>query len=178
MSDSEITRECNYMDKIFLDYQEELGDDFTRYSNHCYRLLNYLQLMELDDNEDYKCRILLPFHDLGIWTHKTMNYLPPSIELAVAYVKKNNIEIEESEIIGFIGNHHKITKNKITIEEKLRKADLIDLTNGIVPLGLSSRKLKEIRSVFPSLGFQKLIYWKVIKHGIGNITNPFPMLKL
>ena len=165
------------IESILENYEAVIGEDFIAYKNHCYRVFNYMKLMDLTEREEEQCSVMLPFHDLGIWTNKTMDYLPSSIQLAINYIQNKNLDIEENLIENFIGNHHRVFKNKGTLEEKIRKADLIDLSFGIIRFGISKKNIKEIKTEFPANKFQKETYKKVFKHAWLNLRNPFPMLK-
>lgn len=166
------------MDNILESYKGYLGADYQKYRGHCYRLINYMIALGLGEEDLEVCQYAIPFHDLGIWTAQTMDYLAPSCEEAIKYIKKNNENIDSKQVSNIINNHHKITKIKgDSGAELLRKADLIDLTTSFVSFGIDKKTKKIIKQRFPYHGFQFFIYKKVMKHAIRNILNPFPMLK-
>ena len=49
------------------------------------------------------------FHDLGIWTDRTFDYLAPSIALAREHLAAHAREDWIAEISTMIAEHHKIT---------------------------------------------------------------------
>ncbi len=61
-----------------------LGRDFIAYRNHVYRVLNLCLAIagEGDPVELEKIAVAAVFHDLGIWTNHTFDYIAPSFALA------------------------------------------------------------------------------------------------
>lgn len=165
------------MDSIFSDYEAVLSRDFQPYRNHCFRVFNYMEYFFLSDRDAYVAAVLIPFHDLGIWTHKTMDYLQASCEEAESYVNKHKIEISRDTIHDVIKHHHKLTSATTELAEKLRKADLIDLSQGFIRYNLPKSLFKEIKKSYPYLGFHHRIYSKVMNYAWRHPLKPFPMLK-
>ncbi len=167
------------IDQILDQYQHELGNDFTKYRGHCYRILNYLLQLKVETHEIPILEIAIPFHDLGVWTHHTMDYLDVSSDLAKAYITANKLDIDAFLVEEIIVNHHKITPvNHQTLAEKMRKADLIDLSMGIIKCGLSRPIVKQIIQEIPFASFQSIIFKKVAIHALKHIWNPLPMMKI
>ena len=76
---------------------------------------------------------LLPFHDLGIWTAHTMDYLGPSIQLALDHITQNHLDISPQQTKSFIGDHHKFSQTPDPLAEKLRKAEVeISIERGTI----------------------------------------------
>jgi hypothetical protein len=132
----------------------------------------------LSEKERFVSAILIPFHDVGIWTSKSMDYLEPSIKEAQRYIQEHNIDISLDLAANFIGDHHKLSKTQNELSEKLRKADLVDLSYGLIRFGIPRSRIKEIRKRYPYKGFQGMIFKKVLKHAIRHLNHPFPMLKM
>ncbi len=59
-----------------------------------------------DDAE--KIAIAAVFHDLGVWTHHTMDYLPLSVELLSGHLEEIGRQTWMAEISEIILNHHKL----------------------------------------------------------------------
>lgn len=59
-------------------------------------------------DEREKIIIAGSFHDIGIWSDNTFDYLPPSIVPAKEYLKKNGLEEWIAEIELMISVHHKL----------------------------------------------------------------------
>jgi hypothetical protein len=61
-------------------HASELGQDLIAYRNHVYRVVN-LCLAIVGDSpvELEKIAVAAVFHDLGIWTNHTFDYIAPSV---------------------------------------------------------------------------------------------------
>lgn len=168
------------IDSILNAYRSELSENYEPYRNHVYRVYNFA-LMQLDPKEDLKkLSIATAFHDLGIWTNKTLDYLEPSVQLAREYCRKQNISSSDAEEVEMmINNHHKLSTVKSSVlAEIFREADLIDLTLGFVPKGRKKEEVRLIRSLFPNKGFHLFLIKLFAKNLITNPTHPFPIFKL
>ena len=72
------------LDRVLEKHAVELGRDLTAYRNHTYRVLNLcVALAPCADAALEKVALAAAFHDLGIWSARTFDYLQPSIELAL-----------------------------------------------------------------------------------------------
>jgi hypothetical protein len=75
-------------------------------------------------------------------------------------------------------NHHKITPYRDNeIVEAFRKADLIDLSLGIISHGLSGKDISAIYDAFPGEWFHTFILSEIIKNAFRNPFNPLPIVK-
>ena len=75
------------LDTILDAYSAALGGDFEGYRNHAYRVANLCVGQSSGSTEDLeKIAIAAAFHDLGIWTDRTFDYLVPSGRLAQAHL--------------------------------------------------------------------------------------------
>jgi len=106
-------------------------------------MLNFCFFLANPTEEDRKKLIIAAaFHDIGIWSDHTIDYLPPSVALARKYLNENGLEewVEEIELI--IDMHHKIRPYKnarYPLVEWFRRADLVDFSLGSVKSGLLER---------------------------------------
>ena len=73
------------IDDVLHDHATELGHDFVAYRNHVYRIVN-LCVAIVGPSELEKIAVAAVFHDLGIWTNGTFDYIAPSIALAHDYL--------------------------------------------------------------------------------------------
>lgn len=161
-------------------YKPELGGNYEPYRNHVYRVYNFC-LSRLNSNEDLeKLSIAAAFHDLGIWTHGTFDYLAPSAELARMYCNQQNISLPDTnEVEIIINNHHKLsTVDSSFLAEIFRESDLIDLSLGFVSKGRKKEDIRLIRTLFPNKGFHLFLLKLFLKNLIINPTRPFPIFKL
>ena len=171
------------LDQILENTKNDLGRDFTAYRNHCYRVLNFCLALgdaEHDDEILQKVSIAVAFHDLGIWTDKTFDYLEPSKKLVQNYLEKNNLSGWKAEIRMMIEFHHKMTPYTGLpnwLVEPFRKADWIDVSLGWLKFGLSDDFVTEVRGTFPNAGFHKRLTeltWQQFKQ---TPRRPLPMMR-
>jgi hypothetical protein len=66
------------IDDVLDDHATALRDDFFAYRNHVYRVVNLCAAM-VGQSELEKIAVAAVFHDLGIWTNGTFDYIAPSI---------------------------------------------------------------------------------------------------
>ena len=144
--------------------------------------MNFCAAFAPDDSESReKMAIAAAFHDLGIWTDKTFDYLDPSERLAHAYLALHGRIAWAHEILGMIHQHHKITpyrREPVGLIEAFRRADWVDTTRGLLAYGLPKSFLREVFSAFPDAGFRKRIRQLSLEQLRRNPLNPLPMLRL
>src|SRR6478609_7860550 len=63
------------IESIFLKYKSILGKDYTKYRNHVYRVFLNCMLIDPTKSNEEKYAVAAVFHDIGIWTNNTINYL-------------------------------------------------------------------------------------------------------
>ena len=175
-----ITRQA-VLDSILAQYSTLIGADFAGYRNHCYRVLNvYVQLAALKGvavNVD-EAAIALAFHDIGLWTDKTLDYLPPSVREARQYLAAN-AGFDVTKIGLMISEHHKLLPYKADPQVELfRRADLVDFSLGLVRHGLSKSWIAELKAVFPNAGFHNRLLQLGLKNLVQHPFKPAPMMKL
>ena len=136
-------------------------------------------MLSMPDEDDYKAlAIAAAFHDIGIWTANTFDYLEPSIGLLRKYLHQQGLLHLETLTTDIINNHHKLTVYKLSnTVEAFRKADLIDLSFGLFRFGVKAKQLKEVNALFPTLGFHRFILVQALKNTIRHPLNPLPMMK-
>lgn len=169
------------IDEILGKWKSEIGSDYTGYKNHVYRMVNFtFALHDFKEEERQKIIIAGCFHDIGIWTADTFDYLPPSIDSAKKYLSQNNLENWVSEIELMIDMHHKLGKYKSesypTIEA-FRQGDLVDFSLGIVKCGLPKDYVKSVKNQFPNAGFHQGLVKLAGRWFCKHPLNPIPVLK-
>ena len=121
------------VDDVLNEHADALGADFVGYRNHVYRVAN-LCLAIAGQRQLEKVAVAAVFHDLGIWTDGTFDYIAPSIALAHDYLAAHAREDWSAEIEAMISDHHKITRSMAepaSVVEAFRRADWIDVTRGL-----------------------------------------------
>lgn len=174
--------EIAILDQLLDAHATELGGDFTAYRNHTYRVVNLCVALSSGDPERLeKIAIAAAFHDMGIWSHGTFDYLQPSIHLACTHLAQSGRLEWTPEITAMILEHHKISPyrgDKLWLVEPFRRADWVDVSRGLITFGLSRRLLGEIFSKWPSAGFHK----RLVHLSLGRLRthpwSPLPMMRL
>ena len=161
-------------------YKDSIGIDFLKYKNHVSRVFYNCLLMDKDPLNEEKYAIAAVFHDIGIWTDHTIDYLDPSIEQAKSFLTKTGKKEWTEEISLMIYWHHKprryIGNHEETVEN-FRKADWIDVTFGFRKFGLGRKQLKSISKRFPNLGFHAFLLRKITRNFLIHPLRPLPMFK-
>ena len=169
------------LEELFSHWKETIGPDYEGYKNHVYRMLNFcFYLHNPNEEEQKKLVIAAVFHDIGIWSANTLDYLKPSVAEARLYLEDNGLEDWIEEITLIIDLHHKLTPVKndlLPLIEVFRRADLIDFSLGAVSQGVSKPFIKEVKQAFPNANFHKMLMkmsWKQLKT---QPLNLLPMMK-
>jgi len=179
----ELITQNDHIEFILDHYGDELGDDLVAYRNHVYRIYNMvikLSKRKLHDDELEKFAIAAAFHDLGIWTDSTFDYLDPSIALSEQYLEDFHKQEWKEEVATTIYWHHKVTQYKGPYAEAVnlfRKADWIDVTNGLRAFGMKRMQIVHLYAEFPDAGFHKFLVKRAFKWGVKNPLRPLPMFK-
>jgi hypothetical protein len=134
-----------------------------------------------DDEEAVeKVAIATAFHDLGIWTDRTFDYLEPSVAVATAYLAESGRAAWIPEIAAMIREHHKITRYKGDpgwLVEDFRRADWIDVTLGALTFGTPRSLIREAQAAWPDAGFHRLLVRLELRHLGKHPLNPLPVLR-
>jgi hypothetical protein len=163
-------------------HASELGADFTAYRNHTYRVVNLaLMLAAGRAHALEKLAIAAAYHDLGIWTDRTFDYLRPSIRLAGEHLARSGRAGWTEEITAMILEHHKVLPYRANPEwlvEPFRRADWIDVSRGLRRFGVPGALLRPIFAAWPSAGFHRRLVELSLDRLRTQSWNPLPMLRL
>ena len=169
------------IDEVLDDHVSELGRDFIAYRNHAYRVVNLCAAIVGDRVDLEKIAVAAVFHDLGIWTNKTFDYIAPSIALAHDYLVARAREGWTAEIEEMIADHHKITPSTAdpdSLIEAFRRADWIDVTRGLRRFGIPRPFVARLFATWPSAGF----HWRLVTLTLDRFRShpltPLPMVRL
>ena len=176
-----VVHESVLLDELLAGYRPVLALDYDAYRNHCMRLFNFCSALAGESGAaDQKIAIAAAFHDLGIWTENTFDYLAPSQLLARCYLEKNFKASWCNEIDAMIGEHHKLTRyrdNPSWLVEPFRKADLIDLSGGLIRFRLPDDFVSDVLDAYPNAGFHKMLARLAVKRLKTNPFSPLPIMK-
>jgi hypothetical protein len=168
------------VDDVLNDHAMALQHDFAAYRNHVYRIVN-LCVAITGPSQLEKIAIAAVFHDLGIWTNHTFDYIAPSIALAHDYLVDRAQEDWNTEIEEMIAEHHKITRaapNTTSLIEAFRRADWIDVTGGLRAFGVPRPFIARLFSTWPSTGFHRRLVTLALDRFRSHPLTPLPMIRL
>ncbi|TAK82814.1 MAG: hypothetical protein EPO09_21485 [Aquabacterium sp.] len=169
------------LDQLLSQWQEVIGTDYVGYRNHCQRMITFcFALRNCTPEEQEKVAIAACFHDIGLWTARTLDYLEPSVAPAVVYLENRGIPSWVDEIRLMITEHHRLRATHNTtlpLVEAFRQADLVDFSLGMVTFGLPRTLIREVKTLFPNAGFHKGLANKASAWFIRHPLNPAPMMK-
>jgi hypothetical protein len=169
------------VEEILATWKTEIGQDYLGYKNHVYRMINFCFALH-DCNAEARQKVIIAgcFHDLGIWSNDTFDYLSPSVALAKEYLQQNTLQPWSPEIELMIDLHHKLRQyrdERYPLVEVFRKGDLVDFSLGIVKCGLPASYVKSVQSRFPNLGFHRRLVQLELQWLPKHPFNPVPVLK-
>jgi len=169
------------IDDVLDNHASVLGSDLVAYRNHVYRVVNLCVAIVGGDGELEKIATAAVFHDLGIWTERTFDYIGPSIALARKYLIASAREDWITEISAMIADHHKITSsmaNPHSLVEPFRQADWIDVTSGVRSFSVPRPFVRRLVATWPDAGF----HWRLVQLALHRFRThpltPLPMIRL
>lgn len=170
------------IESLLFGWNEDLGRDETRYRNHVYRVLNFaVAHSATDDAETIDIlAIAAAFHDIGIWTDRTLDYIEPSIELAQRWLSENALSARSTVVSDIIRWHHKITPWRganTSLVESFRRSDWLDVCLFAMPTSLPRVFLGEVLTAFPREGFHRRLTELTAKWLPRHPLRPLPMFR-
>lgn len=176
-----IETELPAVEAILGEWQAVIGGDYVGYRNHVYRMLHFcFALHPCSTEERTKLIIAGCFHDLGIWSHHTFDYLDPSMALAREYLQQHGLEHWRPEIDLMIEQHHKLrpyADARYPLVERFRQGDLVDFSLGFITCGVKRDYIRQVQQRFPNAGFHRRLVQLTVGWFPGHPTNPLPVLK-
>ena len=149
------------------------------YRNHVYRMVNFCFAQgRFDAEQKEKIIIAGCFHDLGIWSADTWDYLPPSIELANDYLSRTDCEDWQSEVSTMIDQHHRIRSCEPgSLVDVFRRGDLVDFSLGLFKCGIPRDFIHQVKNAFPNAGFHRQLVSHACRWTLRHPLNPVPVLR-
>jgi hypothetical protein len=163
------------VDAVLDRYRDALGDDLPTYRNHVYRCINYHQLLLGASVPDFAA-LAWAAHDLGIWTARTFDYLTPSADLAAQHADEFGIaEIDRLQTL--ITEHHRLRRSDDHVTETFRKADLVDVSHGLLRNRIERSAVQAVVTQLPYRGFHAFLAKGLAGHAARQPLRPLPMLR-
>jgi hypothetical protein len=188
------------IDEILGLFRGLLGSDFEGYRNHVQRMTHACFALAdagepgaqhrregegsrpeaaiLTDSEREKIVIAASFHDIGLWTAGTFDYIEPSIAAAREHLTLVRRAPWIREVETMIAEHHKLRAYRGGgLIELFRRGDLVDFSLGVVRFGLSRRWIRAVKARYPNAGFHRGLVRRALRWGVRHPLNPAPMAK-
>lgn len=161
-------------------YRNLIGKDYELYQNHVCRVVALCLLLDPDKQNEDKYLVAAAFHDIGIWTAGTFDYIDPSIEAVGNYLQQSNSQLNTEEISSMIQWHHKISSYKDKYNKTVnvfRKADWIDVTFGLRSFGVKRSELSKLKKEFPDKTFHRFLLSMATRNFFKHPLAPLPMFR-
>jgi hypothetical protein len=160
----EILHSLPVAEEILESHRERAhGDDagYDAYKAHVYRVINFARALTPDGpDRDDKLAIAAAFHDVAAFD--TLDYLVPSIQAQDAWLQRTGREAWSDELALVIAQHHRLSgygsaRPHAPLVEGFRRADLVDVSQGLIRFGIPSSYVKEVRAAFDASVFFKRV---------------------
>jgi predicted metal-dependent HD superfamily phosphohydrolase len=176
----EIVERSALLDELLASSATVFGPDFRAYRNHCYRVLNFtlVRAPSLEGTRE-KTEIATFFHDVGIWTDGTFDYVEPSAARARQYLEERQRREWTRDVMAMITRHHQITSARAqgALVNAFRRADWADVSLGVLRAGLPSGFADEVLRTFPNEGFHRRLVELTMARVRRHPLSPLPMLR-
>lgn len=167
----EIVHRLPLTEEILESHRYRAGGDDTgwdAYKAHVYRIINFARALAPDyPDRDEKLAIAAAFHDLAAFD--TLDYLVPSIEAQDSWLRETGRDAWSDELALVIAQHHRLagygpSRPYAPLVECVRRADLVDVSQGIIRFGLPRSYVKEVRDAFDAgVFFRRVIPTGVVR---------------
>ena len=156
----EIVRSLPLVEEILHAHSHRAGGDesgWAAYRAHVYRVINFARALGPDHpDRDDKLAIAAAFHDLAVFD--TLDYLVPSIAVQDDWLQRTGRQDWSTELAVAVAEHHRFTRYPssrphATLAEAMRRADLIDVSQGLIRFGLPKTYVREVRLCFDASEF-------------------------
>ena len=165
------------IDAILDEWRDALGAAHGPYRNHAQRVFHLARSRAGDERT---LAVAAAFHDLGIWSDATFDYLEPSVTRAADWLAARGESSRLAAVAALIRFHHTLTPYRgphAAAVEAFRRADLADVSMGLIPGGLPRRDYRALRRRFPYLGFHRMLIGLTWREFRRHPLRPLPMLR-
>lgn len=156
----QIVRDSPLVEEILASHRDRAGGDevgWGAYRAHVYRVINFARALGPDASgaddadRDEKLAIGAAFHDLASFT--TLDYLVPSIQAQDAWLRRTGRALWSDELALVVAQHHRLLPYSqkrpfAPLVEAVRRADLIDVSQGLIRFGVPAEFVKDVRATF------------------------------
>ncbi len=179
----DILRTHSLVEEILAAHRDHArGDEagYAGYRGHVYRVLNLARALVSDeDDRDDKLAIAAAFHDLDAFS--TMDYLAPSIRAQDAWLRRTGRAAWAPELAVVVAEHHRPTTYRgahARLAEPFRRADLADLSFGLVRGAIPRDHVRSVRGSFDVGPFlTRVVPRAVLRRVVRRPLDPAPYLR-
>lgn len=161
-------------------FAPQLGTDLESYGNHVRRVFGLVRAQgpHLGPAELEQVAIAAAFHDIAIWVDDTFDYLEPSRDHAADFLREEGHADWIPLVSRMIMEHHKLRPVRDDqLVEAFRRADLCDVSFGVVDRGIPAGAYSDLVDEYPVLGFQKRLAHFTAVQFRKDPRRPLPMLR-
>ncbi|HET9254795.1 MAG TPA: hypothetical protein VFO16_06285 [Pseudonocardiaceae bacterium] len=158
------------------------GDErgWSSYRGHAYRVFNMARVLVPDrDDRDTKLAIAAAFHDIDVFS--SLNYLGPSIQTMDAWLTRTGRDSWAEELAVIVAKHHHLTPYRgrhARLAEAFRRADLADLSQGVIPAGVPREHVRAVReSIDAGVFFTRTVPGAIMRHLLRRPYDPLPIVR-
>jgi hypothetical protein len=163
------------VDAVLDRHRDALGDDLPTYRNHVYRCINYHELLLGAPIPDVAA-LAWAAHDLGIWTARTFDYLTPSADLAARHADEFGI-VDIDRLQTLITEHHRLRRTDDRVTETFRRADLVDVSRGLLRNHIGRSAVHAVVAELPYRGFHAFLAKGLADYAARHPSRPLPMMR-
>jgi hypothetical protein len=131
------------------------------------------------DDRDDKLAIAAAFHDIDVFS--SLNYLGPSIRTMDAWLQRTGRSAWADELAVIVAKHHHLTPYRgryAELTEAFRRADLNDLSQGLIRAGLPRQQVRAVRqSIDVGVFFTRTVPRAIVRHVIRHPLDPLPIAR-
>lgn len=162
-------------------WEASLGPARVAYGGHAYRVYNFARHLLGSERRDDELAVASAFHDLGIWSDGTFDYLAPAIGRARDYLQQHAPGVPADLVADIIDNHHRLGRvrkgSEADVIEAFRRADLVDVSRGLLRADLDPGFLREAVAAFPYAGFHGVLVRTAFAWFLRHPLRPLPMVR-
>jgi hypothetical protein len=178
-----LLRSHPLLEEIFDGHRDHAqGDEvgFAGLRGHAYRVLNLARVLVPDAGDrDDKLAIAAAFHDLDAFS--SLDYLGSSIRAQDAWLAATGRSAWSDELAVVVASHHRLTPCRgahATLAEAFRRADLADLSQGVIVWGMSRAHVRAVRRAFDvGTFFTRVVPRAIARNTLHHPLDPLPILR-
>ena len=168
------------IETLLAEYATQFGTDAEPYGNHVRRVFGLVRAQgpHLSADQLDQVAIAAVFHDIAIWLDDTFDYLAPSRDHAADFLLQQGRTEWIPVVSRMVMEHHKLRPIRDDrLVEAFRRADLCDVSFGVVDRGIPAGAYSDLVDEYPVLGFQKrLVHFTGVQFR-KDPRRPLPMLR-